>query len=495
MNLTFLNTFLKLLGLSICLCFSYLKIINFTNNSKSKNIFIALVCFILSIIGAFSRKYLSNQLVSLILYFLLNWILSWQTKIKFTYSIIVTIISIALSYISFFLSTFIIFTLINLFSIFDYTSPLSLISIFFIEVSLLMLLFNCKRLKNGIPFIKYKQEENYLDIFILILSIILLFIYFMIGDYNKLTPQYLCIGLFFFSLILIIITQKSFILYQKQKLLTKTLKEYETELTQTKEKLQTALQEKHTLVKSNHEFYHRQEALKQKLNTLIQTSTHSYSTETADEIAQIQDRINTLSEEYTKNTKTKISLPKTHIPELDDMFSYMQSECEKNNIEFILKLNNDINYMLENIIPKNKLETLIGDLLRNAIIAINHSKNEYKSIMAILGIKDNFFEFCVHDSGVDFEISTLLKLGTEPATTHKYSGGTGIGFITTFETLDYCNASIIINENPKSTNNYTKSIIIRFDNNHDYIINSYRADEISNSNNINRTIIVNDIKI
>ena len=145
MNLTFLNTFLKLLGLSICLCFSYLKIINFTNNSKSKNIFIALVCFILSIIGAFSRKYLSNQLVSLILYFLLNWILSWQTKIKFTYSIIVTIISIALSYISFFLSTFIIFTLINLFSIFDYTSPLSLISIFFIEVSLLMLLFNCKR--------------------------------------------------------------------------------------------------------------------------------------------------------------------------------------------------------------------------------------------------------------------------------------------------------------------------------------------------------------
>ena len=47
------------------------------------------------------------------------------------------------------------------------------------------------------------------------------------------------------------------------------------------------------------------------------------------------------------------------------MFSYMQSECEKNNIEFILKINGNIHSLINNIIPKSRLETLIGDLIRN----------------------------------------------------------------------------------------------------------------------------------
>lgn len=495
MHIEFIDTLIKLISIYTCVGYTFFKIIGFSKISKTK---LALI-FTFSIILAFFEIFLKSRMSSfwsiVFVFFSNSIILSIISEKKLGFSLVTNIISLSISYSIFCIATFIVFFFSTILKITPYNSPMNFLIISFLQYGFNYILFKIRRLKTGIPFIRKQCENDYLDIFVLIVSTVMIFVYFLIGNYKNIYPKYLYLTFILFTVLMIIVLRKSFILYQKQKLLTKTLKEYETELTQTKEKLQTALQEKHTLVKSNHEFYHRQEALKQKLNTLIQTVNHSYSTETADEIAQIQDRINTLSEEYTKNTKTKISLPKTHIPELDDMFSYMQSECEKNNIEFILKLNNDINYMLENIIPKNKLETLIGDLLRNAIIAINHSKNEYKSIMAILGIKDNFFEFCVHDSGVDFEISTLLKLGTEPATTHKYSGGTGIGFITTFETLDYCNASIIINENPKSTNNYTKSIIIRFDNNHNYIINSYRADEISNSNNINRTIIVNDIKI
>ena len=39
------------------------------------------------------------------------------------------------------------------------------------------------------------------------------------------------------------------------------------------------------------------------------------------------------------------------------------------------------------------------------------------------------------DNGVDFEVDTLAKLGLERVTTHKDTGGSGIGFMTTFETL------------------------------------------------------------
>ena len=96
-----------------------------------------------------------------------------------------------------------------------------------------------------------------------------------------------------------------------------------------------------------------------------------------------------------------------------------------------------------------------------------------------MGIKNNCYEFCICDTGIEFQIETLLKLGLEPVTTHKETGGTGIGFISTFETLKKCNASLIIDEKHEESNNdYTKSVTIKFDGKSQYIIKSYRADKI-----------------
>lgn len=71
----------------------------------------------------------------------------------------------------------------------------------------------------------------------------------------------------------------------------------------------------------------------------------------------------------------------------------------------------------------------------------------------------------------------------------------GIGFLTTFETLKFTKASIIINEFSSVQNTYSKYITIRFDNKNEYIINSYRCDEIKNENSKNdaRNIIINSI--
>ena len=111
--------------------------------------------------------------------------------------------------------------------------------------------------------------------------------------------------------------------------------------------------------------------------------------------------------------------------------------------------------------------------------------------MVILGIKEECFEFCIYDSGIEFQIDTLFKLGLEKATTHSDNGGTGIGFITTFETLKLCNASLIITELPPIKNNYTKSITIRFNNKFEYIVNTYRSSEFSNISKKRNNIIVN----
>lgn len=89
-------------------------------------------------------------------------------------------------------------------------------------------------------------------------------------------------------------------------------------------------------------------------------------------------------------------------------------------------------------------------------------------------------------------METFDKLGIEPITTHKESGGTGIGFITTFETLKETNASLIIKEKNKIIENkYTKLVKFRFDNKKELKIISYRANDIKAKQKNNRFIIEN----
>lgn len=97
---------------------------------------------------------------------------------------------------------------------------------------------------------------------------------------------------------------------------------------------------------------------------------------------------------------------------------------------------------------------------------------------------DGFYSLYVYDSGVEFEKETLSSLGKKPSTTHADEGGTGIGFMNTFETLKKCKASMIINEYGKpSKDNYTKVIMIRFDKKDEFKISSYKIEDIDIENN------------
>lgn len=490
----FIAIYLKLFGIYLCTGLIFFKIINYDNSKNFKNYTLIILSLILSLINTISTFYVSRILSYSIISLIYIIILSKYTKYKFGFSLIVMIISIALSVIIFAISGSIATWLCVIFLHLNRTNPIVLITIIFSELILQHYFFKLKRFKNGLSFITKKSNNDYLEVLVLVISVIIIFIYFFIGDYQTLSLDYLFAGMLLFSICMIPIIQKTLILYQKQKLLTQTLKDYETELAETKTKLNTALEDKHKLVKANHEFYHRQEALKQKLNLLINKSAeNNYNLEISEEYSSILDRINTLSEEYKTQTKSIPNLPKTNIPEIDDMFTYLQSECIKNNIEFIVKINCDTTYLIKKLIPKNKLETLIADLTRNAIIAINHSDNNFKSIMIILGIHDNCYEFCIYDSGIEFTPNTLLNLGLKPASTHESEGGTGIGWLTTFETLNYCKASLIITEMPYSQNNYIKSIAVKFDTNNNYYIHTYRCDELSNYINSNRDIIIKSL--
>lgn len=370
----------------------------------------------------------------------------------------------------------------------NYNKWLNLIITMIIETLLIFGFFKIKRFKRGFAFVKSKIDNDYIDIAMINISALVILAYSLFDNYYGDVTKQILFTFIVVGIIMIIMIQKTLTLYYKQKLLQQNIESYKEEIKEKDEKIKELSDEKFKISKLNHEFYNRQRALELKVEEFINNANMEASGELS-----IIDQIKNMTDEYStkqQEINNVSSLPKTGITEIDDMFAYMQSECNKNKIEFILKINGNIYHLINNIIAKERLVTLIGDHLRDAIIAINNSSNTYRSIMAILGMKDNTYEFRVYDTGIEFEIETLLKLGLEPATTHKDQGGTGIGFITTFETLKETKASLVIEENhPENDKDYTKCVSIKFDGKNEYKIISYRADKIKAEAKDNRIII------
>ena len=289
--------------------------------------------------------------------------------------------------------------------------------------------------------------------------------------------------------------QKSLQIYYKQKLLIQELEETKNELEKKNKEIKELEQENLNFSKTSHTLAHKQKALEYKLNQLINQSAENELNKNntnaskennttnqankpenieTEQIQDIKERLAEISKDLYQNEKST-RLAQTGIKRIDDMLEYMQSESEKQNIKLELQITGNIHHMTNKIIEEKDLETLIADHVKNAIIAINHSKNENKSILVKLGKIEENYGLAIYDTGIEFENETLENLGKKPSTTHAEEGGTGMGFMNTFDTINKYKASLIINEIGKeSETNYTKAIIIKFDQKNEFKIDSYR---------------------
>ena len=300
--------------------------------------------------------------------------------------------------------------------------------------------------------------------------LIIIFSFIVLTNYNESFTSALGFGFIIFSIMMFITIQKSLQLYYKQRLLVQDLEETKKELEDKKKEIKQLEQENLNFSKTSHSIAHKQKALEYKLNEL------ALKNEIAEEI-DVKNRLNNITKQISE--EPEIEIPKTNISEIDDMLNYMKSECIKNKIKFEVQLNGNIYQMINNHITKEELEILIADHVKNAIIAVNYSNNSNRSILVRIGKIDGQYSIYIYDSGIEFEINTLHKLGKIPSTTHKESGGTGMGFMNTFDTLKKHKASITINEYGKpAKDNYTKVIMIVFNKKDEFNIISYRQKEI-----------------
>lgn len=488
----------KVLKITFTNMYTYLiftKLINYKKNNYKKIIIMLLVSLLETIVGLMLAEHMTLLTAMLIIYFVHSLIISKITNNNFQYSAISTFISLTITYLIYIISTLIsLFILKVIFP--DIQSNNIIILLVAITISNLILyrIFKIKRFKNGIAFLQSEEKINNISVIGFFFIGTTIVIYSILGNYRGyMFNTYLFTGILIEAICMFVWIRRKITKYYKQKLKEKTIEELENEIKQKDLEISKILKENQNIATINHKYSNRIKSLEEISAQILSKPEiiEKMKVEFGTDFGDIQKQINKISEEYSKemqeNIKHEKQLVKTGIFGIDNILEYMKKEAEKSKIKFELKINANIKYMIENIIDQSKLETLLGDHIKDAIIAINHSNNTYRSILTIIAIIEDCYEICIYDTGIEFEIETLLNLGTKPITTHKETGGSGIGFMTTFKTLKETKASLIIEEKHEMNNtDYTKAVRIRFDGKNEYRISSYRAEKIKKQKKDNR---------
>lgn len=456
----------------ICM-FTYYINVKLTNKRIKKSLIEILIIiisvFVISIVCRYIKISLGFSYHIFCIILLISIVFKVFTNQRFAYSMLITVISLSINYIIFSLSVSLSVIPTILFNVENICIGLILILIIY---SIFIYIFcSIKRFKKGIIFLQQNMKNEYIDVLILNVSVVILFCITILSNYNVISSIAFGFSLLIFSIIMFITIQKSLQLYYKQKLQERETNDIKEELKSKDKEIEELEKENLRLNKANHSIAHKQKSLEYELNQLL------LKNEIAEE-SNIRNKLEIISEEI-QNENTAIELDKTNIPEIDNMLKYMQSECIKNKIDFELQINGNIHHMVNKYVSKSDLEILLADHIKNAIIAINHSENMNKNILVRLGLIDGFYSVYIYDSGIEFEIKTLINLGIKPSTTHEKDGGTGMGFMNTFDTLRKYKASLVVHEYGKpSKDDFTKLIKIIFDNKSEYKISSYRKEDI-----------------
>lgn len=246
------------------------------------------------------------------------------------------------------------------------------------------------------------------------------------------------------------------------------------ELKEKDEKIERLETEVATLAKQLHRDNHLLSSLDRSAQMLV-------TTDSAQEREKLVDEIHTLYRErndmITKDQQANKLLPSTGISLIDGALSDMYVKATAHGINFDLIVSEQIHYLVNNIISQTDLQTLLCDHIKDAIIAIDTADITNGKILVNIEKNEGIFEISIRDNGVDFEPDTLAKLGIERVTTHADDGGSGIGFMTTFETLAKAKGSLIITEYKNKTP-FSKAVTFSFDGLHRFIISSYRKEEL-----------------
>lgn len=360
---------------------------------------------------------------------------------------------------------------------------------FFLSILLVNIIFKIKRLKKGFVFLQQIENRLIGIVFSIIIFICTIYTDIRVGyleEYSQIKPG--DISLIFFILIAINVCtlgihfwwrHHTTVLYQ-QRLKEQIIQEYQAEIDEKDRQIKNLSECNNFLSETAHRDNKLIPAMFNAVSNLIYNSDKNAEAETKMKGMHILSELDEIMQErkemILKIQREHKPLPSTEMERIDNILNYMFLKASENEIQFDFAMAGSIKNIAESVIPKQKLETLLADLIENAIIAASYST--YKKILVSMGIVDDCYEINVQDSGIPFEVDTLIDLGLKKSTTHADEGGSGIGYITVFKILGESNASLIIMEHEPENYTFSKSIKVRFDGKSEFVIYSFRAEKI-----------------
>ena len=472
---------------SLCSIYIFIKIINYKERPKVIWLIIIGISVVLSFLLNILKPYILDPFRLGIIALLCSVFMWLLTKQKLDITVTAMITAFAITAVIYLISAVIaggtLYALIGEYNDqYDYLLVTIMLSI---QVVLTYLLFKIRRFKSGFPFL-YNRRAAGIG---LIISGIALTLFAII---DKSTPDNFAAILmstaFLCAVGINIWVRRNITAVYIDKHKEREIAELQTELAEANAKVFS-----HAEV--IHEYNHRFSMLERKVEKLIhKCPRNEVNAELANELSELFDIIKTISHNFSEDVENKLyskaDLPKTNLLLIDETFDYLQNQAAKSGIMFKLYINDGIKYMVESIIDENKLQTLISDHVKDAMIAIDFAKRDNGMIVVNFSAENGCYEFSVTDNGIPFKIDTLLSLGKKAVTTHADTGGTGIGFMTTFKTMAECKASLIITESADS-----KTVMIRFDDKNQYSIRSHRADELRTAYGDDDRIIIEDLPV
>lgn len=468
--------FIKYFAIIICSFYIYHKLLNIPR-PQNNYVYLLLGIPCLSL-GSVLLETIFPLSIELFLILVSFFFLLYVTKSTPEASITTTIISYGISFIAFSLSALI--SSILLIFVFhapidSYSHMLSQTLTAFIQITITILLFCPKRFRKGMPFITNKL--NSFSLMIISLTILFAFVVARTSSNNL-----ICLFPF-----LLIFLMAIFIYISWKNNITKTylerLKEKDIA------KLNDTLSEKESYIKKLEEENKELSKIIHSDNKLIPAMLLSVKEFIRDSSSLVpassEKGMRLLSdlEQLSLHRKSILrtqddrcrGIPETGCSSVDSILKYMKQKAHEMNIIFETAFSCDMKALVNENISENDLNTLLADLLENALIATKYG--DHRHVLLSVDMIEDFYTISIFDSGVPFPKEVLVSLGLKNYTTHKADGGSGIGLVTSYELLKKYRASLAIEEFTQDSGLYTKKLSVVFNRLDQYTLFTYRNGE------------------
>ena len=455
--------------------FVYCHLITPLQKGKSRFFLHIAISFVLSFLIYVLSLYF-NSLVN-ILSIVFPWIYlsieSKQPQITFVASIISWGISYGIAVFSNFILLFFSFLLHISYLDIPYFVLLLFTGIF--EFIILTFLFRIKRFRHGMPFLYSKKFVN--------IGTFLCLFFLGILTYIQTTNNTQLI-FYIFTSTLLAVTLASLIFWWQTQLTKSYLRKLQLlELESLRKELEETATEMEHLKKQNEELgrlIHKDNKLIPAMETAVIDFLSASNQKENNALGQsLVSQLRELSGSR-REILDEVSAARSHhfatgVPVLDTLLAYFDRRAEARKMEFAVNVTPDLTAYVSSKISSDDITHLLADLLENAIIAVTPCTS--RKIRLQIYPYRKWFVIELSDTGIPFQAESLLQFGIQQLTTHKDSGGSGIGLMDIWKLKEKYHASIHITEYPDSFP-FSKRITFLLDHRNQYLIRTWRCEEL-----------------